>query len=94
MTDTVTASEVEAKWADLVKTNDSLPHSLRPHQRDSLMYSLNGYHVALCVGTSRRQTDTDRHRQTQTDTDRQTDRDTDRHRQTQTDTDRQTEIVL
>ena len=50
----ISATEVETKWAELVKTNDALPSSLRPHQRDGMMYSLNGYNVALCVGTSKK----------------------------------------
>ena len=53
MAKTVSASDVEASWADLVKKNNSLPATLRPHQRDALMYLLNGHHVINCVGTGR-----------------------------------------
>ena len=43
--------EVDDRWAGLDRTDNSLPVSLKPAQRDTLFYILQGKHVLLNVPT-------------------------------------------
>ena len=46
-----TKEDVEQMWADLDRSNNSLPLLLKPAQRDTLLYILNGKNVLLNVTT-------------------------------------------
>ena len=46
-----TREDVEEMWASLDRTNNSLPLTLKPAQRDTLLYILNGKNVLLNVAT-------------------------------------------
>ena len=46
-----TKEDVEQMWAALDRSNNSLPLLLKPAQRDTLLYILNGKNVLLNVTT-------------------------------------------